>query len=122
MVTKLHSAFALSMLMLAIGTEAEAQSKDRLVQCRIESGGKVALNGPCRFMAESGGSFGLENADRNKPLLGDILTMSVSIISPDAAEVRGLTRAGINSRWGEARRAKSDPACWDGSDFRICAR
>ncbi|WP_017295364.1 hypothetical protein [Geminocystis herdmanii] len=45
----------------------------------------------------------------------------MAIIKSGVAEVRGLTTAGINSRWGEARRSKSDKACWVGDDFTICA-
>jgi hypothetical protein len=88
----------------------------------VESAGKVELNGPCRFKSEAGGSFRLENVDRAKPLFGQTLTVSVSIVSPDAAEVRGLTAQGNNSRWGAARRSTRDRACWDGSDFSVCAR
>jgi hypothetical protein len=45
----------------------------------------------------------------------------VQIVQPGVAEVRGLTRAGINSRWGSAQRSKRDRACWRGSDFWVCA-
>jgi len=99
-----------------------AQSGGRLVHCRVESAGKVEVNGRCRFTAEAGGSFTLENAEPKKPLYGSILTVTVSVVSPGNAEVRGLTRQGINSRWGEARRSNQDRACWEGSDFKICAR
>jgi len=51
-----------------------------------------------------------------------VVLISVTMISPGVAEVRGLTRAGINSRWGEARRSTQDRSCWTGSDFQICAR
>jgi hypothetical protein len=78
--------------------------------------------GACRFTREKGGSFALASADRDKPLFGEILTVSVSIVSPDVAEVRGLTMRGNNSRWGAACRSPRDRACWEGSDFRICAR
>jgi hypothetical protein len=47
--------------------------------------------------------------------------ISVSVVRPGVAEVRGLTKRGINSRWGEARRSKSNRACWVGEDFKICA-
>ncbi|WP_107670602.1 hypothetical protein [Cyanothece sp. BG0011] len=54
-------------------------------------------------------------------LIAERESISVSIVQPGIAEVRGLTTAGINSRWGEARRSKSDQACWVGNDFTICA-
>jgi hypothetical protein len=109
------------MALSAWGRGAEAQT-GRQVQCKVETGGKVVLSGPCRFAPDGGGSFALQSLDGGKPLFGEVTTLSVSVVSPGAAEVRGLTQAGINSRWGEARRSKADPACWDGPDFRICAR
>jgi len=117
----LRAALALGALALAFGHPAVAQPGGRLVQCRVESAGRIAVSGPCRFMPDDGGSFALENADRGKPLFDEILTLSVSIVAPGVAEVRGLTHAGINSRWGEARRSKRDGACWEGTDFRVCA-
>jgi len=88
----------------------------------VETAGKVEMSGACRFTREKGGSFALTSANRDKPLFGEILTVSVSIVSPDVAEVRGLTMRGNNSRWGAARRSPRDRACWEGSDFPICAR
>jgi hypothetical protein len=116
----LRSALVASLVLSSAGS-GEAQSPGRNVQCRVEAGGKVQLNGTCRFGSEAGGSFTLENVDRNRPLFEQILVMSVSIVSPGAAEVRGLTRDGINSGGGEARRSMRDNACWEGSDFSICA-
>jgi len=46
--------------------------------------------------------------------------ISVFIVRPGIAEVRGLTAQGINARWGEARRSARDRACWVGADFSIC--
>jgi hypothetical protein len=88
----------------------------------VETAGKVEMSGACRFTREKGSSFALASANRDKPLFGEILMVSVSIVSPDVAEVRGLTMRGNNSRWGAARRSPRDRACWEGSDFRICAR
>ena len=107
---------------LSIPSLAQEQPAGRIAQCHVESAGKAELNGPCRFKSEAGGSFTLENLDRGKPPFGETLTVSVSIVSPDAAEVRGLTAQGNNSRWGAARRSTRDRACWDGSDFSVCAR
>jgi hypothetical protein len=110
-------------MLLALPLSAAAQTSGKLATCRIESGGKVELSGKCRFIPEGrGGSFSLAHADGRKPLYGTILSVTVSVVSPGVAEVRGLTRDGINSRWGEARRSNQDRACWAGSDFRICAR
>jgi len=102
---------------------AAAQGKSRLVDCRVESEGKVQVSGKCRFTPDEGGSFTLEHADPNRTIFfGEIMSVTVSIVSPGAAEVRGLTRQGVNSRWGEAKRSPQDRACWQGSDFKICAR
>ncbi len=106
----------------AVGaTPADAQGAPRTVACRIKSAGTPDYSGRCRFNPAGGGSFILEHTSEGRPLTGPILTVSVTIVSPDVAEVRGLTRAGINSRWGEARRSTGDRACWTGSDFQICA-
>ena len=99
-----------------------AAAKSKLASCRIVSEGAVKFSGRCRFTAERGGSFHLGPARRRGALYGSILSVSVTIVSRGVAEVRGLTRAGINSRWGQARRSRRDRACWVGSDFRICAR
>ena len=61
-------------------------------------------------------------ADGKSRLYGEILDVSVFIVAPGEAEVRGLTVHGINSRWGPAKRSTQDAACWMGADFRICAR
>ena len=83
----------------------------------------VVFDGPCRFLSEGkGGSFSLSALDGHSPLYAGMLDVSVTVVASGKAEVRGLTAEGINSRWGEARRSKADPACWKGNDFEICAR
>ena len=110
------------LLTFSLGEASHAQSPGRIVNCRIESAGEVQFNGRCRFTPDGrSGSFSLGNIGGQGALYGSILVVSVSIVSRGLAEVRGLTRAGINSRWGEARRSTRDRACWVGSDFRICA-
>ncbi len=107
---------------------AVAAPKGTTVLCTIRSPGedgkmRVDFDGPCRFLPDGkGGSFSLSALDGDSPLYGGILDVSVTVVAPGKAEVRGLTSLGINSRWGEARRSKNDPACWTGSDFEICAR
>lgn len=109
-------------LSLAAAAPGMAQGY-KVATCQIESGGKLEFNGRCRFMPDGGnGSFSVSTASGQGALYGEILVVTVSVISPGVAEVRGLTKAGINSRWGEARRQARDRACWAGSDFRICAR
>ena len=114
---------AVGLLALAPAAESLAEGAGKIATCRVESAGKVEVNGPCRFRPDGGaGSFTLENRDRQKALYGSILSVTVSVVSPGMAEVRGLTRQGVNSRWGEAKRSNDDRACWIGADFKICAR
>lgn len=88
-------------------------------KCKITSGGEV-LKGPCLFESGEDGSFYVETDAI--PGLGDqIDSISVTIIEKGVAEVRGLTKDGVNSRWGAAQRSATDKACWTGSDFEICA-
>lgn len=96
-----------------------------LVNCRIESNGRVEFNRKCRFKlggrGEGAGSFSLSDRTGQGMLYADIMVVTVSVTSPGVAEVFGLTRHGNNSRWGTARRSNRNRACWDGPDFRICA-
>jgi len=117
------TALAASLVCAALAAPCLAQGKSRLVDCRVESEGKVQVSGKCRFTPDQGGSFTLEHADPKRTVFfGEVMSVTVSVVSPGVAEVRGLTRQGVNSRWGEARRSASDRACWQGSDFKICAR
>ncbi len=95
---------------------ASGSAMARPARCVIT--GSVPYKGKCDFM-NSGASFSIAPIGRNS-FPGGINPVSVAVVSPGIAEVRGLTREGINSRWGEARRSKRDPACWESSDFRIC--
>ena len=88
-------------------------------ECKITSGGEV-LRGPCLFEAGEDGSFYVETDDI-PGLRGEISSISVTILEKGFAEVRGLTRDGINSRWGSAKRSTTDKACWTGADFEVCA-
>jgi hypothetical protein len=109
-------------LAMVIGGALPAAARD--AQCRIEENRRVVFDGLCDFTPDGReGSFGLSpRGGSQRPLYGPILSVSVWVMEPGVADVRGLTRDGINSRWGTARRSRSDPACWDGADFRICAR
>ena len=116
-------AIAAALLGCALTAASGADAADPLVDCLVESGGKVEFSGKCRFFsADTSGSFALNAADGKSRLYGEILDVSVFIVAPGEAEVRGLTAHGINSRWGPAKRSAQDAACWVGADFRICAR
>lgn len=99
-----------------------ATARAKMASCRIVSQGAVQFSGRCRFIAERGGSFTLRRARGRGPLYGSILSVTVAIIGRGVAEVRGLTRDGINSRWGRAVRSRRNRACWVGRGFRVCAR
>ena len=112
-----------AMLAAAVGAGAPAAAKpgaERVVRCAVIGAGVAAYRGSCRFRAEAGGSFSLRPA-RGPAFPGGITDVSVYVIAPGEAEVRGLTRDGINSRWGEAKRSGRDRACWAGADFQVCA-
>ena len=90
----------------------------RAAKCVVLANGMTPYRGRCNFMPDAGGSFAVEPIGKSG--FDSVTMVSVAIVSPGVAEVRGLTRDAINSRWGEAKRSKSDPACWLGSDFKIC--
>jgi hypothetical protein len=95
-----------------------APAAARPARCVVQSAGERAWRGPCNFVPDRGGSFSVDPVRGRFP--GESSDISVSLISPGVAVVRGLTRDGINSRWGEARRSRRDPACWVGEDFSVC--
>ena len=105
--------------MLAIPSVSFAAGQ--VVKCAVESEGQSTFRGKCVFFRENGGSFTLRSANPSRTLLEGITDVSVYIVGKDMADVRGLTTDGINSRWGEAKRSKTDKACWVGSDFKVCA-
>jgi hypothetical protein len=111
-------------LACAIALLASSPVMARDASCYVQSEGKVLLDQKCDFQAVDGdGSFSLSSRGKKEgALFPDVLSLSLTIIKPGLAEVRGLTKDGINSRWGEARRSTKDGACWEGSGFRICAR
>lgn len=105
------------------GAAAEPRAqKSSSVRCTIRSRHAVIFDGPCRFRSEPGGTFSVSSVDPQGDIFQGIVSVSVGVVAPGEAEVRGLTAGGVNSRWGEAHRSKADPACWVGSDFEVCAR
>lgn len=115
---RLRALSALLLISASVAGGGPAQAK--AARCVIRQNGTVAYSGPCEFIHDRGGSFGVRRRD-GRPLLPEISDVSVMLTAPGQAEVRGLTLQGINSRWGPARRSTSDPACWTGSDFEVCA-
>lgn len=105
--------FALCLLFPAI----PAQAADAM--CEITARGE-RVDGPCRYSPRRGGSFDIAMTDE-RPMAG-ATSLSLDVVSPGVAEVRGLTAFGVRSRWGEARRMAGNQACWRGTDFTICVR
>jgi hypothetical protein len=100
---------------LCLVSEASARS----ARCVITSSG-ATYRGKCDFTPMPGnGGFSIAPIGQPAFFLG-VAPISVAKTSKETAEVRGLTREGINSRWGEATRLAEDLACWVGADFKIC--
>lgn len=112
-------AAAAAAALLAFPATPSAEAKPRQVRCVLTAAADRPYRGPCSFIAEKGGSFTVA-PPRGRAFFGDVTSISVWIVRPGEADVRGLTTGGINSRWGEAKRSAKDRACWRGSDFSIC--
>ncbi len=114
---------AIALALIASTAQAAPASKaapaGRIARCHLMTSDPSDYNGPCRFTPGPKGSFVLGPA-KGKVILDVFSSISVDIVGPDKAEVRGLGMNGVNSRWGEAKRRKRDPACWQGDDFSIC--
>ncbi|MCP4934482.1 MAG: hypothetical protein GY927_09830 [bacterium] len=93
----------------------------RNAKCLITSGNSTQFRRVCDFQAEPNGSFSLTNTKKSGRFFGDTVVVSVTVLSKNRADIRGLTKSGINSRWGSVKRSRKDRACWVGSDFKICA-
>jgi hypothetical protein len=115
---KLPIIAACALALAAMATTATAAP--RRAQCEVMTDGQ-SWTGPCLFSPEGGGSFSISRPGE-RPFPGGYGVISVTLTEPGEAEVSGLTRGGINSRWGEASRSRRQPACWVGADFRVCAR
>ena len=102
----------------ALALPAAALAKPRPARCVIDAAGAPRWSGPCSFAPERGGSFTI--APTRGRLFNGTTSISVTLLRPGVAEVRGMTALGVNSRWGPARRSSRDGACWIGSDFSVC--
>ena len=114
----MKSLIAAAVISLVVAA-APVEAKPRRASCVVRSAGAAAYRGPCNFLPEEKGSFSIAPIGR-RSFQNGVSSIGVWIVSPGVAEVRGLTRDGINSRWGEARRSRRNRACWLGSDFSIC--
>ena len=106
--------------MILTGTGSTVHARD--ASCLVSSYGIPTFKRICDFRPDgTNGSFSLSASKGNGEFLEDVRILSVTVLSPGNAEVRGLTANGINSRWGSARRSKKDDVCWIGDSFAICA-
>ena len=96
-----------------------AAAEARPARCVIAAAGAAEWRGPCDFQADRGGSFTVA-PPAGQTFTGGVGSISLHVVERGLGEVRGLTKDGINSRWGEARRSSRDRACWIGADFSLC--
>jgi hypothetical protein len=97
-----------------------AATQNRVARCTVRSGGEH-YDGLCRFLPEDGGgSFSAAPAS-GEPFFGNVEEVSLIVVRRGLAAVRGLTAQGLRSRWCIARRSGRDLACWEGTDFSVCA-
>lgn len=109
---------ALATTLLAAGFAA-APAQAKMARCVIDSEG-TSYRGPCQYNVARGGTFTLSPAHR-RSFGEEVVSITVYVTGRGVADVRGVTRDGINSRWGRAVRSRRDGACWVGEDFSVCA-
>ena len=109
----------LSLTTSCIFALCSANAIAKTANCEIVEQGKTTFKNKCNFQSEKGGSFYISNLNPNKPLMRNTMSVSVTIVEKDFAEVYGSLKGANSSRWGSAKRSG---ACWVGSDFKVCAR
>jgi hypothetical protein len=92
---------------------------EKTAECEIMMGNQIVFNDKCVFISTQDGSFSLSNLKKDDPLFDNILVVTVNIERKSVADIHGLTKDGVNSRWGEAERSNEDKSCWVGSDFKV---
>jgi hypothetical protein len=115
--------FPVAFILIAVSSGLATSAVASGARCVLKTA-DARYAGPCRFSPDRGGSFNIAplgqaeffQHGRQDPGVTDI---RVDVVD-GAADVHGLTTSGINSRWGEAKRSKSDKACWVGDDFSLC--
>ncbi|QDZ06084.1 hypothetical protein FPZ24_00200 [Sphingomonas panacisoli] len=112
----MHKPILAAAAFVACATAAPAYAKE--ARCVIDSEG-VSYNGPCNYTVAKGGTFTV-TPPHGRGFGGETLSITVYVTRPGFGEIRGLTEAGINSRWGQARRSRRDAACWQGNGFSVC--
>lgn len=108
----------LAAAILAAGLTLAVPAHAKVARCVIDSEG-TSYTGPCQYNVAKGGTFTVTPL-HGRSFAGGALSITVFVVRPGMAEVRGLTSDGINSSWGRARRVPRDRACWAGEDFTVC--
>ena len=109
---------ALASILIPAGFVA-APAQAKVARCVIDSEG-TSYRGPCQYNVARGGTFTLSPV-HGRSFGEGVVSVTVYVTRRGVADVRGLTRDGINSRWGRAVRSRRDSACWVGEDFSVCA-
>lgn len=107
---------ALVAMLVLLCAWSPSMAAKRVVDCEVN-----AYRGKCVFDPERGGSFSLSNPAGEGESLDGSTVVTVSIVQKGVAKASALTTSGVSSRWGEAKRSRTDPACWVGADFKVCA-
>jgi hypothetical protein len=116
--TKALLVFAITLAGLAAAKPAEA----RVARCVVVVEGQSILDGPCEFRSEDRkGSFSLAAVNAQEWLMPYAGTISIWVTKPGMSEVFVVQER--SSRWGKAKRSRTDRACWIGIEgsFKICA-
>src|SRR4051812_50224352 len=107
-------------LVLLVVLPASAGAKPRAARCDIstEAG---PYRGPCRFLAERGGSFSLTPPAGRRRLLGDVTLIGVAMIGGGGGGGGGMNTHGLKLRRGGGGRSPPRPARRGGPGFPRCA-
>ena len=109
---------AVASILIAAGFAA-TPARAKIARCVIDSEG-TSYRGPCQYVVARGGTFTLSPAHR-RSFGEEVVSITVYVTGRGVADVGGLSRDRINSRWGRAVRSRRDSACWVGEDFSVCA-
>jgi hypothetical protein len=112
-----YALLATGLVMTSALTAAPASAKTAMC---VVSSLKAKYSGPCSFTPGPRGSFTV-SALETRYMLPRVAAVSVAVDEYDYAKVRAVMATGVELPWGDARRSKSDRACWIGEDFRVCA-
>lgn len=103
---------------ILVGLTLAVPAQAKLARCVIDAEG-LNYRGPCNYTVAKGGTFTV-TPPHGRGFGGETLSITVYVTRPGVAEIRGLTEAGIYSRWRPARRSRRDGACREGTDFSVC--